>query len=77
MKRKEYTYVAYEKTNLERLGKLIEDERYLIENDNVNDLMKQLLIKFGIHISRRAIFKSIKYNEPIFDKFFIYKIKKN
>lgn len=76
MKKKEHTYVVYEKINFERLGKLIEDEQYLIENDNINDLITQLLVKFDINISRRAVFKSIKYNKPIFDKFFIYKIKK-
>ena len=76
MKKKECTYVVYEKTNFERLGKLIEDEQYLLENDSINELITQLLTKFDISISRRAIFKSIKYKKPIFDKFFIYKIDK-
>ena len=68
------SYVVYQKTYIERLGELIEDETNLCDSDNVNNLIKLLKSK-DIKIAKSAIYKAIKTKKPIYDKYFVYKIK--
>lgn len=68
------SYVVYEKTYIDRLGELIEDETNLCDSDNVNDLIKILKDK-NIKIARATIFKAIKTKKAIYDKYFVYKMK--
>ncbi len=70
-----YAYVVYEKTYIERLGELIEDETNLWESDSVDDLVELLRSK-DVKMARSTIFKAIKTKKPVCDKYFVYKIKK-
>lgn len=67
-------YVVYEKTYIERFGELIDDELNLLESDSVSNLIKLLKSK-DIKIAKSAIYKAIKTKKPIYDKYFVYKIK--
>lgn len=68
------SYVVYEKTYIERLGELIEDELNLCDSDNVEELLRLLRSK-DIKTSKRTIYRAIKNRQPIQDKYFVYKIK--
>ena len=67
-------YVVYEKTYIERLGELIEDETNLCDSDSVKELIELLRSK-DIKTSKRTIYRAIKNRQPIQDKYFVYKIK--
>lgn len=68
------SYVVYEKTYIERLGEFIDDETHLCTSDNVVNLIKLLRSK-DIKVSKSAIYKAINDKKPIYDKYFVYKIK--
>lgn len=68
------SYVVYEKTYIERLGELIEDETNLGDSDSIEELLELLRSK-DIETSKRTIYRKIKNKEPIKDKFYVYKIK--
>ena len=68
------SYVVYEKTYFTRLGKVIEDETNLCDSDNVDNLI-QLLRDKNIKVARATIYKAIKSRKPIYDKYFVYKMK--
>lgn len=68
------SYVVYEKTYIDRLGELIEDETNLCDSDSVDNLIKLLKAK-NIKIARATIFKAIKTKKAIYDKYFVYKMK--
>ena len=67
-------YVVYQKTYIERLGELIDDEMHLLDSDNVDNLLKLLKSK-NIDVAKSTIYKAIKTKKPIYDKYFVYKIK--
>jgi len=70
-------YIVYQKTYIERLGRLIEDETNLCESDSVENLLKLLKSK-DIKTSKRTIYRAIKDKTPIKDKrdeFYVYKIR--
>ena len=68
-------YIVCEKIYTKRLGKELEDEINIIDSDNIEELIKQMKEKQKINIARRTIFNAIKENKPIFNKYYIYKIK--
>lgn len=67
-------YVVYEKTYIERLGEVIDDEMNLCESENVYNLIKLLRSK-NIKVAKAAIYKAIKSKKPIYNKYFVYKMK--
>ena len=68
------SYVVYEKTYIERLGELIEDETNLCDSDSIKELIELLRSK-DIKIAKSAIYKAIKTKKLIYDKYFVYKMK--
>lgn len=68
------SYVVYEKTYIERLGEFIEDETNLCDSDSVENLIKLLKSK-DIKVARATIYRAIKNKKPIYDKYFVYKMK--
>jgi len=68
-------YVVYEKIYNEKLGKLQEDEINIIDSDNISELIEKIKEKQKVSIARRTIFNAIKTKQPIFNKYYIYKIK--
>ena len=68
-------YIVCEKIYTKRLGEDLEDEINIIDSDDINELINQMKNKQKIDIARRTIFNAIKTKKPIFDKYYIYKIK--
>lgn len=68
-------YVIYEKGYIDRLGEKIEDETNIGDSESLNGILKLLEIKRNLKITKRAIYKSMKNNRPIKDKYLIFKIK--
>lgn len=68
-------YIVCEKIYTKRLGNELEDEINIIDSDNIEELIKQIKEKQKVEIARRTIFNAIKNGKPIFDKYYIYKIK--
>lgn len=68
-------YVIYEKSYIDRLGEKINDEVNMGDSESINGILKLLETKRNLKITKRAIYKSIKNNKPIKDKYLIFKIK--
>lgn len=68
-------YVIYEKSYIDRLGEKINDEINMGDSESINGILKLLETKRNIKVTKRAIYKSMKTNKPIKDKYFIFKIK--
>ena len=68
-------YVVYEKGYIKRLGIKLEDEINILDTDNITELIEQMKQKQDIKIAKRTIYQAIKSGKPIFDKYYIYKIK--
>ena len=68
-------YIVCEKTYIERLGKKLEDEMNIGDSDNVDELIKLIKDNQNIEIAKRTIYNAIKTGKPIFNKYYIYKIK--
>ena len=68
-------YVIYEKSYIDRLGEKINDEVNMGDSESINGILKLLETKRNLKITKRAIYKSIKNNKPIKDKYIIFKIK--
>lgn len=68
-------YVVYEKGYIKRLGIKLEDEINILDTDNITELIEQMKQKQNIKIAKRTIYQAIKSGKPIFDKYYIYKIK--
>ena len=68
-------YVVYEKSYIKRLGIKLEDEINILDTDNITELIEQMKQKQDIKIAKRTIYQAIKSGKPIFDKYYIYKIK--
>ena len=69
-----YVYTVYERYYEDRLGQQVEDEMNLWESDSVKNLIDLLRSK-NIKVAKSIIYKSIKEHRPIYDKYFVYKIK--
>lgn len=68
-------YVIYEKSYIDRLGEKINDEVNMGDSESINGVLKLLETKRNIKVTKRAIYKSMKTNKPIKDKYLIFKIK--
>lgn len=66
-------FIVCEKTYIDRLGKLIDDETNLYDSDNVNGI-QDFLKKQNVNISKRAIYNAIKNKNLIKNKYSVYKI---
>lgn len=67
-------FIVCEKTYIERLGKLIDDEINLHDSDNVNGI-QEFLKKQNVNVTKRAIYYAIKNKNLIADRYSVYKIK--
>ena len=67
-------FIICEKSYIERLGKLIDDEINLYDRDNVAGIQNFLKIQ-NINITKRAIYNAIKNKNLIKNKYSVYKIK--
>lgn len=67
-------FIICEKSYIERLGKLIDDEINLYDSDNVNGI-QEFLKKQNINITKRAIYNAIKNKNLIKNRYSVYKIK--
>lgn len=67
-------YIICEKTYIDRLGEQIEDETNIGDSDTVKGLVEYLRSK-NIKIAKSAIYKTINTKKPIYDRYFVYKIK--
>lgn len=67
-------FIICEKSYIERLGKLIDDEINLYDSDNI-DGIQNFLKRQNINITKRAIYNAIKNKNLIKNKYSIYKIK--
>lgn len=68
-------YVIYEKSYIDRLGNLIDDETNIGEGDNVKEIMYLLKKLRNFEIKKSVVYKSLKTKQPIKDKYFVYKMK--
>ena len=67
-------FIICEKSYIERLGKLIDDEINLYDSDSVTGIQNFLKIQ-NINITKRAIYNAIKNKNLIKNKYSVYKIK--
>ena len=68
-------YVVYEKSYIEKLGNRLEDEVNILDTDNIAELIKEMKEKQNVEIAKRTIYQAIKSGKPVFNKYYIYKIK--
>lgn len=68
-------YIICEKTYIDRLGKQIDDETNIGNSESVEGLIKKLEQYSNLKIAKRTIYNAIKTEKPIYDKYYIYKIK--
>lgn len=68
-------YVIYEKSYIERLGQLIDDEINIGEGDSVKDVVYLLKKLRNFEIKKSVVYKSLKTKQPISNKYIIYKMK--
>lgn len=68
-------YVIYEKEYIDRLGVKIDNQVNIGDSSCVDGILKILETKRNIKLSKRGIYKSIKTKQPIYNKYYIYKIK--
>ncbi len=68
-------YVIYEKNYIDRPTGLIPNETNIGDSDSVNGIIKILKFKRNINISKRTIYRAIKNNSCVEDRYYIYKIK--
>lgn len=67
-------FIVCEKSYIERLGKLIDDEINLYDSDSVSGI-QDFLKRQNINITKRAIYNAIKNKNLIKNKYSVYKIK--
>lgn len=67
-------FIVCEKSYIERLGKLIDDEINLYDSDNLSGI-QDFLKRQNVNITKRAIYNAIKNKNLIKNKYSIYKIK--
>lgn len=68
-------YVIYEKSYIDRLGQLIDDEINIGEGDSVKDVIYLLKKLRNFEIKKSVVYKSLKTKQPISNKYIIYKMK--
>lgn len=68
-------YVIYEKSYIDRLGQLIDDEINIGEGDSVKDVVYLLKKLRNFEIKKSVVYKSLKTKQPISNKYIIYKMK--
>ncbi len=68
-------YVIYEKSYINRLGQLIDDETNIGESDSIKDVIVLLKKLRDFEIKKSVVYKSIKTKQPISDKYTIFKMK--
>lgn len=68
-------YVIYEKSYIDRLGKLIDDEVNIGDSESVLGVLRILKNKRNVKVEKRQIYKSIKNKVLINDKYLIFKMK--
>lgn len=68
-------YVIYEKSYIDRLGQLIDDEINIGEGDSIKDVIYLLKKLRNFEIKKSVVYKSLKTKQPISNKYIIYKMK--
>lgn len=68
-------YVIYEKSYIDRLGKLIDDEVNIGDSESVLGVLRILKNKRNVKVEKRQIYKSIKNKVLIKDKYLVFKMK--
>ena len=68
-------YIICEKDDIERLGNKLENETNIGDSDTVDDLIEIIKNNRDIEIAKRTIYNAIKTGKPIFNKYYIYKIR--
>lgn len=68
-------YVIYEKDFIERLGVKINNQINIGDSSSVDGIVKIFELKRNVKLSKRVIYKAIKTQLPIYDRYYIYKIK--
>lgn len=68
-------YIICEKDYIERLGYKLENETNIGDSDTVDDLIEIIKNNRDIEIAKRTIYNAIKTGKPIFNKYYIYKIR--
>lgn len=68
-------YVIYEKSYIERLGQLIDDEINIGEGDSIKDVIYLLKKLRNFEIKKSVVYKSLKTKQPISNKYIIFKMK--
>lgn len=68
-------YIICEKDYIERLGNKLENETNIGDSDTVDDLIEIIKNNRDIEIAKRTIYNAIKTGKPIFNKYYIYKIR--
>lgn len=67
-------FIVCEKSYIERLGKLIDDEINLYDSDSVSGI-QDFLKRQNVNITKRAIYNAIKNKNLIKNKYSVYKVK--
>lgn len=68
-------YIICEKDKINRLGEYLDNEINIGDSDSIDELVKLIESIRDIKISKRTIYQAIKDGKPIFNKYYIYKIK--
>lgn len=68
-------YAIYEKSTIERFDKIVEDEVNVADSNTVDGVLKFFKDKRKLNVSKRQIYRAIKYNMLVHNKYYIYKIK--
>lgn len=68
-------YVIYEKSYIDRLGKQLDDQVNMGDSECVDGVIKLLEKHRNLKLSKRTIYQAIKSKKPIYNKYYIYKIK--
>lgn len=66
-------FIVCEKTYIDRLGKLIDDETNLYDTDNIYRV-QEFLKKQNVEVTKRTIYNAIKTKKLIKNRYSVYKI---
>lgn len=66
-------FIVCEKTYIDRLGKLIDDETNLYDTDNIYRV-QEFLKKQNVEVTKRTIYNAIKTKKLIKNRYSIYRL---
>ena len=68
-------YIICEKSKINRLGEEFDDEINIGDSDSVANLITLIEKIRSVKVAKRTMYTAIKTGQPIFGKYYIYKIK--